>query len=71
METQEISPENDFQKTFGWYVVVNRITGNDFVKHDYVYKKGIMEVLNQLSYLISYDKEQERLMKKAQNSNRY
>ena len=71
MEDTEISVENDFQKSFGWYVVVNRIAGNDFVKHDYVYQKGVMEVLNQLSYLISYDKEQERIMKKAQNSNRF
>ena len=30
-----------------------------------------MEVLNQLSYLISYDKEQERLQKKYSNQNRY
>jgi len=29
-----------------------------------------MEVLNQLSYLIEYDKEQARLQKKAQNQNR-
>lgn len=62
--------EGNFQKVFGWFVVVNRVSGNDFTKHDHIYQKGIMEVLNQLSYLIEYDKEQARLQKKAQNQNR-
>ena len=56
-----------FQEAFGWYVVTNRIAGNDFTKHEYIYEKTINEVLNQLSYLISYDNEQIRLQKKAQN----
>ena len=56
-----------FQEAFGWYVVTNRIAGNDFAKHEYIYEKTINEVLNQLSYLISYDNEQIRLQKKAQN----
>jgi hypothetical protein len=46
-------------------LVINRITGNDFTKHEYVYQKNLMEVLNQLSFLISYDQEQIRLQKKA------
>ena len=71
VETQEDIVENHFQKTFGWYVVINRIAGNDFTKHDYILEKGVMEVLNQLSYIISHDKEQERLMKQAQNKNKY
>ena len=70
MENASFPVEYDFQKAFGWYLVVNRIAGNDFTKHDYVYQKGIMEVLNQLAFLISYDKEQIRLQKQAQNSNR-
>ena len=57
--------QNSFQKTYGWFLVVNRIAENDFTKHEYIYKKNIIEVLNQLSYLIQYDKEQERLAKKA------
>lgn len=72
MEADEVDMayvENDiqdsFQKTFGWFLVVNRIAENDFTKHEYIYKKNIIEVLNQLSFLIQYDKEQERLAKKA------
>ena len=70
MENEEIDIETSFQQTFGWQLVVNRIAGNDFTKHDYVYQKGVMEVLNQLSFLIEYDREQARLMKKANNNNR-
>jgi len=65
MEFEEDSMENSFQKVFGWYLVLNRIAGNDFTKHDHIYQKTIMEVLNQLNYLVQYDKEQERLQKKA------
>ena len=58
--------ESTFQQAFGWYVVTNRIAGNDFTKHEHIYEKTINEILNQLSYLISYDREQERLQKKAE-----
>jgi hypothetical protein len=67
MDNVEDDIQGSFQESFGWFLVVNRITSNDFTKHEYVYKKNITEVLNQLSYLISFDIEQERLMKKEQN----
>jgi hypothetical protein len=67
VEYEEDNMENTFQKIYGWYLVVNRIAGNDFTKHEYIYNKKVMEVLNQLSFLIEYDKEQIRLQKKAQN----
>lgn len=66
MEDEEIDMESDFQRSFGWFLVTNRIAGNDFTKHDHIYQKNINEVLNQLSFLVSYDREQERLQKKAQ-----
>lgn len=65
VEIEEVDMESSLQKTFGWFVVVNRIVGNDFTKHEYVYQKNITEVLNQLSYLIQYDQEQLRLQRKA------
>ncbi len=65
MDDEEGSMASNFQKAFGWFLVVNRITGNDFTKHEVVYQKKVMEVLNQLSFLISYDQEQIRLQKKA------
>jgi hypothetical protein len=49
-------------------VVVNRITNNDFTKHEIVYEKKIIEILNQLSFLISYDQEMIRLEKKARGN---
>ena len=67
MEDEKGNMVNSFQKAYGWVVVVNRIAGNDFTKHDHIYKKNITEILNQLSYLIDYDKEQIRLQKQAQN----
>lgn len=67
MDDEEDNMGSTFQQAFGWYVVTNRIAGNDFTKHEYIYEKTINEVLNQLSYLISYDNEQIRLQKKAQN----
>ena len=67
LDDEEDNMGSTFQEAFGWYVVTNRIAGNDFTKHEYIYEKTINEVLNQLSYLISYDNEQIRLQKKAQN----
>jgi hypothetical protein len=66
MEAEEDDNEYSFQKTFGWFVVTNRIAGNDYSKHDYIYEKKLVEILNQLSYLIQYDREQDRLTKLAQ-----
>ena len=66
LEFEEDDMENNFQRSFGWFLVTNRIASNDFTKHDHIYQKNINEVLNQLSFLISYDREQERLYKKAQ-----
>jgi hypothetical protein len=66
MENEEDDLEYSFQKTFGWFIVTNRIAGNDFGKHDYIYEKNLVEILNQLSYLIQYDREQDRMMKESQ-----
>ena len=68
MEFEENDMENSFQKTYGWFIVVNKLTDNDITKHEVVYQKNIMEVLNQLSYMINYDQEQLRLQKKMNNS---
>jgi hypothetical protein len=66
VEVEEDNLEYSFQKTYGWFLVLNRLTGNDFTKHEGVYEKNLNECLNQLSFLIAYDREQERLQKKAQ-----
>jgi hypothetical protein len=65
MEFEEDNMENSFQKTFGWFLVINRISGNDFTKHEYIYQKNVVEILNQLTFLIMYDLEQQRLQKKS------
>ncbi len=64
MDDVEDDLQNSFQKSFGWFLVVNKITDNDFTKHEYIYKKKVMEVLNQLSYLISWEQEQIKQQKK-------
>jgi hypothetical protein len=68
MDDVEDDLQGSFQESFGWFLVVNRICENDFTKHEYVYKKNITEVLNQLSYLISFDIEQRKLQKKMESS---
>ena len=65
MVDEEVDVEYNFQKTFGWFAVLNRIVNNDFTKHEIIYQKNLTEVLNQLSYLIQYDQEQLRLQRKA------
>ncbi len=61
---EEMDMGSNLQKTYGWFVVVNRITQNDFTKHKTIYESKIMEVFNQLSYLIEYDKHMTNLQKK-------
>ena len=68
MVLEEDDNERSFQKVYGWFIVVNRLSGNDFTKHKIVYDSNVVEVLNQLSFLINYDEEQERIMKQARNS---
>lgn len=64
MDYVEDDIQNNFQKTFGWFLVVNKIADNDFTKHEYIYKKNITECLNQLSYLIAWEQEQIKQQKK-------
>jgi hypothetical protein len=68
MVLEEDDNERSFQKVYGWFIVVNRLSGNDYTKHKIVYESNVVEVLNQLSFLINYDEEQERIMKQARNS---
>jgi uncharacterized HAD superfamily protein len=65
LDDEEIDMENYFEKTFGWFIVLNRISQDDITKHSEIIKKTIIEVLNQLSYQIEKDKKLERLHKKA------
>jgi len=65
VDLEESDLETSFQKTFGWFVVVNRLSSNDITKHEVIYKMNVVEILNHLTYLISYDREQERLHKQA------
>lgn len=72
MDNSEVLPEQleddmeiTFEKRFGWYVVLNRVTDNKIKEHDEVLGKKVIEVLNQLLYLVEYDKEQVKEQKKA------
>ena len=68
MDYEEMDNPNSFEKTYGWYIVVNRLSGNDFTKHKIVYDSNVMEALNQLSYIINYEEEQERIRRLTRNS---
>jgi hypothetical protein len=65
LEDAEDDMGSNFQKAFGWFLVVNRITDNDFTKHEYVYQKKVTEVLNQLTFMIQYDRYQAESQKNA------
>jgi hypothetical protein len=56
-----------FGQRFGWYIVVNRVAANDITKHDDIFKKTLVEVLNQVSFLIEQDNEIEKQRRKAMN----
>ena len=65
MEMEETNLEKSMEEKFGWYLVLNRIANDDITRHDTITKKGIIEGLNMLSYLIEKDKEELKRMKKA------
>jgi hypothetical protein len=66
LEEQEETMVTTFEKTFGWFAVLNRVAIDDVTRHDEIITKSVIEILNQLSYLIEKDKELIRLQKKAQ-----
>lgn len=67
MDSKELesSMEITFEKRFGWYVVLNRLSDNKINEHDKILDKKIIEALNQLTYLIGLDQEQIKQQKKA------
>jgi hypothetical protein len=67
MEMEKENMDKSMEEKFGWYLVLNRISNDDVTRHDSVSKKGIIETLNMLSYLIEKDKEEIKRMKKANN----
>lgn len=67
MEGAAPDSEVSFQKAFGWFAVLNRLTENDIIRHEAVLKKPLIEILNQLTYLIQYDKLMEAAQKAAFN----
>jgi septum formation inhibitor-activating ATPase MinD len=67
MEMEKENMEKSMEEKFGWYLVLNRIANDDITRHDSITKKGIIEALNMLSYLIEKDKEEIKRFKKANN----
>lgn len=57
MEEQEVDKNPSFEKRFGWYVILNRLSNDDITKHQEILEKKLMEVLNQMVYLIAKDNE--------------
>jgi hypothetical protein len=61
---EEMDIRSNFQKVYGWFIIVNRVAANDIAKHELIYQKKLIEILNQLSYLLDYDREQKKLQNK-------
>lgn len=68
MEDVEDDLQNSFAATFGWFLVLNKLTQNDITKHKEVLDMKLVGVMNQLSYIIQLEKEQERQMKQMQKT---
>jgi hypothetical protein len=66
-QVEEINEEKSFNQVFGWWVVVNRVSKDDITRHQQVLEKGLVEVLNQLAFLIAKDAEVEKETKKLYN----
>ena len=64
MEDEKDNLEVTFEQAFGWYGVINRISQDDFTKHNQIVQATVMEALNQLHYLIQKDQELIRIQKK-------
>tara|TARA_R110000822_G_C15098967_1_gene471640 strand:+ start:273 stop:518 length:246 start_codon:yes stop_codon:yes gene_type:complete len=67
MEMEKEDMDKSMEEKFGWYMVLNRIANDDITRHDSIVKKGIIETLNMLSYLVEKDKEEVKRFKKANN----
>jgi len=67
LDIEETNPESNFQKAYGWFFILNRIAGNDYSNHEKIYNATIMECLNQLSFIVDFEREQIRLQKKQNN----
>lgn len=65
MDNEPNDIQTAFQRNFGWFLVLNRIAENDITKHKIILDKKLMEVLNQLSYIIQYDQLQQKLTEEA------
>ena len=64
MEEQEDDRNPSFAKRFGWYVILNRVASDDITRHETIFKKPLVEILNQTTYLIQKDMEIEKEHKK-------
>ena len=67
VEIEEADMESTFEQVYGWFAVINRICADDLTKHEIILGKGVLEVLNQLQYLVEKDKEMAKRYKQAQS----
>jgi ribosomal protein L16 Arg81 hydroxylase len=65
MEDEKNPYERSFEERFGWYVVLNRVAQDDISRHTEITEKSIIEILNQLSYIIEKEKHIEVETKRA------
>lgn len=65
LEIQEDIVEDTFEKRFGWLLVINRIASDDVTRHDQITSRGVIEILNQLTYILEKEKYIESMRKKT------
>lgn len=66
MEDEKNPLERSFEERFGWYLVLNRVAQDDISRHSEITEKTIIEVLNQLSYIVEKEKHIELQQRRAQ-----
>ena len=65
---EENNLEITFEQAFGWFAIINRISQDDFTKHNQILQSTVLEAFNQLLYIIEKDKEIIRRQKEINSS---
>jgi hypothetical protein len=60
--------EGNFQKRFGWYIVLNRVAQDDITRHKEVTIQTIIAVMNQLSYILEKERIEVAIQKQMMST---
>ena len=65
LEDEKDPMDLGLEERFGWFLILNRVCNDDITRHKEVIEKTIIEVLNQLSFIIQKEAEEIKRQKRA------